>query len=1112
MFLPDAWELVTVAYDPTIVGGTSLQRFVVIALCDVSILGSCSAASASGVETALLVLLAVVAAAEALLAGGALGYAFAHVACAIAAAVLPALSRVRRAEDARSPLHLQTHSEALPQPLEPLLTRPPSRRFAPGALPNNKGTSPGLLLLIPSALLLHSAVLRLRPACGGGAHALAWLDAGTALLLAALGCAQSTVAAKALGGISRMVSSRFMSTKPADVGPGDAATAPFLDGGDIGSGEGSADEVPVINTKSSLHDAATGFAVTIFSWLNPLFDLGELRQLDLSDLESLPSRDATRANAALFEAAIEAAAIKNPGPNRRSGALLAALLSIFGRDWAAIALLQAGCVAAALVAPLVLQQLLRYLETSNDGTGGAGSPWSGFGWAAAMVGTQVCAALVTAQFSYRVSRLQLRLRGALVPAIARRILAAPLGARHATSAGALTNYVSVDVDRLLNAVPSFHQFWSLPVQVAVVLVELHGAVSLAAGAGLAVLAVLVPVNIYIAKRIGALTGTMMTARDERLRATSELLGGLRAVRLGGFELPLLRRVAAARSAEFAALSTRKYLDALCVWCWASTPLLMALATFGTVVAMPTDPEAFSPSRVWSALALLQLLVFPLNSFPWVLSGLLESRVSLQRLESFLLSGCDSEGVPWVKSSLKCSPGSETFSDGAQVCVEGAFEFPSVRNEGNCGESSAEPDSLAISKSPFVLTLDRPGGLRILAGELVVVVGGVGSGKSALLQCMMGELCSSRKASGHTCLAPSSTLSLVPQVAWVRGVSLRENILLGEDEDAARLERVLDASGLKEEARMRGLDSVVGETTLSGGQRQRINIARALYARSSLVLMDDPTASLDAHVSFSVWESAISGAGSFLGAEGRARVVTTNDGRFVRSADRVVVLKDGLVLYCGHPSGLTHELEIAAGLRSISAVEFESAEPVARDAVADPQTHLQPSIDQPAEETRQAGVVRGAVVAAYARAVGLPLTVLTLAMLLGMQVSRNGSDFVLSLWSEAATGITGTTGPTADLAHKLISRGWGNAQFLVVYTCVVSLNFVCTAIRSWGFASAGLRAARSMHDRLLAAVVAAPQKFHDATPAGRLQNRLSGDVFAIDDSLPFSLNILLAQGT
>jgi ATP-binding cassette subfamily C (CFTR/MRP) protein 10 len=134
------------------------------------------------------------------------------------------------------------------------------------------------------------------------------------------------------------------------------------------------------------------------------------------------------------------------------------------------------------------------------------------------------------------------------------------------------------------------------------------------------------------------------------------------------------------------------------------------------------------------------------------------------------------------------------------------------------------------------------------------------------------------------------------------------------------------------------------------------------------------------------------------------------------------------------------------------------------------------------------------------------------MLLGMQASRNGSDFVLSLWSEASTDASGTMGPTADLARELVARGWGNAQFLVVYACVVSINFFCSAIRSWGFAAAGLRAARSMHDRLLAAVVAAPQRFHDATPAGRLQNRLSGDVFAIDDSLPFSLNILLAQGT
>ena len=148
----------------------------------------------------------------------------------------------------------------------------------------------------------------------------------------------------------------------------------------------------------------------------------------------------------------------------------------------------------------------------------------------------------------------------------------PSGVRRGLHGGALTNLVSVVVDRVLNAVPSAHQAWTLPLQVAVVLVELHAVVSWASGAGLAVLAVMVPLNLWVAAKLGALTGVMMAARDERVRGTCELLRGLRAVKLGGWEPLLWRRVGGARRAEVRALTARKLLNAACVWCWACTPL------------------------------------------------------------------------------------------------------------------------------------------------------------------------------------------------------------------------------------------------------------------------------------------------------------------------------------------------------------------------------------------------------------------------------------------------------------------------------------------------------------------------------------------------------------
>ena len=76
-------------------------------------------------------------------------------------------------------------------------------------------------------------------------------------------------------------------------------------------------------------------------------------------------------------------------------------------------------------------------------------------------------------------------------------------------------------------------------------------------------------------------------------------------------------------------------------------------------------------------------------------------------------------------------------------------------------------------------------------------------------------------------------------------------------------------------------------------------------------------------------------------------------------------------------------------------------------------------------------------------------------------------------------------------------------------CPSSTHVVFVQVRAFSFASGGLVAAQRLHERLLAAVAAAPRAFFGATPAGRILNRFSSDTATADDSLPFILNILLA---
>lgn len=111
---------------------------------------------------------------------------------------------------------------------------------------------------------------------------------------------------------------------------------------------------------------------------------------------------------------------------------------------------------------------------------------------------------------------------------------------------------------------------------------------------------------------------------------------------------------------------------------------------------------------------------------------------------------------------------------------------------------------------------------------------------------------------------------------------------------------------------------------------------------------------------------------------------------------------------------------------------------------------------------------------------------------------------MSIWSAASAGGGGSGGGgNGALVRALAS--WGPRHFELVYVLIACANVVATAVRSVAFAFAGLRAARLLHDRLLASVAWAPMAFHDATPAGRVINRLSADQYAIDETLPFQAN-------
>lgn len=97
-------------------------------------------------------------------------------------------------------------------------------------------------------------------------------------------------------------------------------------------------------------------------------------------------------------------------------------------------------------------------------------------------------------------------------------------------------------------------------------------------------------------------------------------------------LSFVHEIVDLRAREMISLSKQKYLDALCVYFWATTPIIINLLTFGTLTLLGKPMTA---ATTFASVALLNMLIGPLNAFPWVLNGLVEAWISLKRVQVYL---------------------------------------------------------------------------------------------------------------------------------------------------------------------------------------------------------------------------------------------------------------------------------------------------------------------------------------------------------------------------------------------------------------------------------------------------------------------------------------------
>lgn len=212
------------------------------------------------------------------------------------------------------------------------------------------------------------------------------------------------------------------------------------------------------------------------------------------------------------------------------------------------------------------------------------------------------------------------------------------------------------------------------------------------------------------------------------------------------------------------------------------------------------------------------------------------------------------------------------------------------------------EALSFSYEPEKEVLHQVS-IHFEAGKRYAIVGGSGSGKSTLLNLLMAAhsnydgqiLVDGQELRNISSDSLYELMTMIQQNVFVFNASIRDNITMFRQFPETEVERAIRLSGLDDLIAQRGEDYLCGEngSGLSGGEKQRISIARTLLRKSSVLLVDEATAALDAQTAYQVMDSILS-------LEDITRIVVTHslDEGLLRRYDRILTLKNGVIAEAG----------------------------------------------------------------------------------------------------------------------------------------------------------------------------------------------------------------------
>ncbi|CAE7216653.1 unnamed protein product, partial [Rhizoctonia solani] len=707
--------------------------------------------------------------------------------------------------------------------------------------------------------------------------------------------------------------------------------------------------------------------------------------------------------------------------------------------------------------------------------------------------------------------------------------------------GKIVSLIAADSERVSRFVSMGPFIYDAPLSIIIACIMLYNLMGWTAFAGYLAMFIALPVNTIIVRQTSSFQRSVSAMRDRRMRAMNEAIQSIKFIKFSAWESRWINRVLDARSEELKWLRKLKVSFFFIGMMWDVVPIMIAAISFScfTLVAK----RELTVDIAFPCITVFGMLSQSLTALPMIANWYVMCSVSLKRIEKYLAE----EEVPEYVSSLMRNPRPPHEPTDTRIgCGNATFRWPAAPTDdadkkkdksgifakigsawgaltGFIGrvfvllrlrkkpeETSEENQPEEEPEKPFQL---KNVNIVFPEGVISLVSGPTGSGKSSLLAALLGEMdC----IEGEVYLPKEptrlnektglpTTISYCAQQPWLEHKSIKDNILFGSPFDKERYEATLSCCALLPDLAVLedGDETEIGEkgVSLSGGQKARVALARAVYARTQVVLMDDVLSAVDSHTAELIVKRC------FLGPLMKHRtvvLVTHHVDLVLPAVSWVVKLLEGQVEAQGTVAQLRESGELSAireGQKGIELTEEVVTEESSEGPVGGPKDPNKVARKLVEDEKKSTGNVKLVVYQTYLSAASYWLFGLLVLYMLMDELSKLIQKFWIKQWSESYA---------VQDAPAHVMSGWLDFNLPPASRNVVPYLLIYIGIEAWiSFINiigqipsimSTLRASRQLYEKMLRSVMRSPSRFFDKTPSGRILNRFSKDIDTIDGGL------------